>query len=302
MITVSDVSLSFGGQMLFKDVNLLFTAGNCYGVIGANGAGKSTFLKILCGALEPTTGTVTVQEGLRMSVLKQDHYAYDEYTVQDTVIMGNPRLYEVMKQKDALYAKEDFTEEDGNLASELEGEFAELGGWEAESDASKLVQGLGLDESIMYAQMSSLAGNEKVKVLLAQALFGNPDIILMDEPTNGLDIPSKSQFRKVVANNMSDDRTMIISTHQVHDVESLLDHIMILDHSELLLNESVADIRSKYSFEFRSMGEPANDVIYAEPSLQGNAVITRRREDEDETQLNLELLFNAVTKKLLPRE
>lgn len=168
MITVSDVSLSFGGQMLFKDVNLLFTAGNCYGVIGANGAGKSTFLKILCGALEPTTGTVTVQEGLRMSVLKQDHYAYDEYTVQDTVIMGNPRLYEVMKQKDALYAKEDFTEEDGNLASELEGEFAELGGWEAESDASKLVQGLGLDESIMYAQMSSLAGNEKVKVLLAQ--------------------------------------------------------------------------------------------------------------------------------------
>ena len=133
MITVSDVSLSFGGQMLFKDVNLLFTAGNCYGVIGANGAGKSTFLKILCGALEPTTGTVTVQEGLRMSVLKQDHYAYDEYTVQDTVIMGNPRLYEVMKQKDALYAKEDFTEEDGNLASELEGEFAELGGWEAES-------------------------------------------------------------------------------------------------------------------------------------------------------------------------
>ena len=199
MITVSDVSLSFGGQMLFKDVNLLFTAGNCYGVIGANGAGKSTFLKILCGALEPTTGTVTVQEGLRMSVLKQDHYAYDEYTVQETVIMGNPRLYEVMKQKDALYAKEDFTEEDGNLASELEGEFAELGGWEAESDASKLVQGLGLDESIMYAQMSSLAGNEKVKVLLAQALFGNPDIILMDEPTNHLDIDAVAWLEDFLA-------------------------------------------------------------------------------------------------------
>ena len=209
MITVSDVSLSFGGQMLFKDVNLLFTAGNCYGVIGANGAGKSTFLKILCGALEPTTGTVTVQEGLRMSVLKQDHYAYDEYTVQETVIMGNPRLYEVMKQKDALYAKEDFTEEDGNLASELEGEFAELGGWEAESDASKLVQGLGLDESIMYAQMSSLAGNEKVKVLLAQALFGNPDIILMDEPTNHLDIDAVAWLEDFLAEYFGTEDTIL---------------------------------------------------------------------------------------------
>ena len=167
MITVSDVSLSFGGQTLFKDVNLLFTAGNCYGIIGANGAGKSTFLKILCGSLEPTTGSVTIKVGLRMSVLKQDHFAYDEYTVEETVIMGNPRLYEVMQQKDALYAKEDFTEEDGNLASELEAEFAELGGWEAQSDAAKLVQGLGLDESIMTSQMSSLAGNEKVKILLA---------------------------------------------------------------------------------------------------------------------------------------
>ena len=143
---------------------------------------------------------------------------------------------------------------------------------------------------------------QKKKYLVSFALATNTTLLLMDEPTNGMDIPSKSQFRKVVANNMSDDRTMIISTHQVHDVESLLDHIMILDHSELLLNESVADICSKYSFEFRSMGEPADDVIYAEPSLQGNAVITRRREDEDETQLNLELIFNAVTKKRLPRE
>ena len=232
MITVSDVSLSFGGQMLFKDVNLLFTAGNCYGVIGANGAGKSTFLKILCGALEPTTGTVTVQEGLRMSVLKQDHYAYDEYTVQDTVIMGNPRLYEVMKQKDALYAKEDFTEEDGNLASELEGEFAELGGWEAESDASKLVQGLGLDESIMYAQMSSLAGNEKVKVLLAQALFGNPDIILMDEPTNHLDIDAVAWLEDFLAEYFG---TVIVVSHDRHFLNNVCTHIVDIDYGKIKL-------------------------------------------------------------------
>lgn len=230
MITVSDVSLSFGGQMLFKDVNLLFTAGNCYGVIGANGAGKSTFLKILCGALEPTTGTVTVQEGLRMSVLKQDHYAYDEYTVQETVIMGNPRLYEVMKQKDALYAKEDFTEEDGNLASELEGEFAELGGWEAESDASKLVQGLGLDESIMYAQMSSLAGNEKVKVLLAQALFGNPDIILMDEPTNHLDIDAVAWLEDFLAEYFG---TVIVVSHDRHFLNNVCTHTVDIDYTKI---------------------------------------------------------------------
>lgn len=230
MITVSDVSLSFGGQMLFKDVNLLFTAGNCYGVIGANGAGKSTFLKILCGALEPTTGTVTVQEGLRMSVLKQDHYAYDEYTVQDTVIMGNPRLYEVMKQKDALYAKEDFTEEDGNLASELEGEFAELGGWEAESDASKLVQGLGLDESIMYSQMSSLAGNEKVKVLLAQALFGNPDIILMDEPTNHLDIDAVAWLEDFLAEYFG---TVIVVSHDRHFLNNVCTHTVDIDYTKI---------------------------------------------------------------------
>lgn len=230
MITVSDVSLSFGGQMLFKGVNLLFTAGNCYGVIGANGAGKSTFLKILCGALEPTTGTVTVQEGLRMSVLKQDHYAYDEYTVQETVIMGNPRLYEVMKQKDALYAKEDFTEEDGNLASELEGEFAELGGWEAESDASKLVQGLGLDESIMYAQMSSLAGNEKVKVLLAQALFGNPDIILMDEPTNHLDIDAVAWLEDFLAEYFG---TVIVVSHDRHFLNNVCTHTVDIDYTKI---------------------------------------------------------------------
>ena len=166
MITVSDVTFNFGGQVLFKDVDLKFTPGNCYGIIGANGAGKSTFLKMICGELEPTKGTVTIPEKTRLSVLKQDHFAYDAYTVLDTIIMGNERLYQIMKEKDALYEKEDFSEEDGIKASELEGEFAELNGWEAESDASKLVQGLGLNESVLYEPMSGLKESEKVKVLL----------------------------------------------------------------------------------------------------------------------------------------
>ena len=188
MITVTNVSLNFSGQNLFSDVNLKFTPGNCYGVIGANGAGKSTFLKILSGELDSTTGEVSIDPNCRMSVLKQDHFAYDEYTVLDTIIMGNKRLYDIMKEKDALYEKEDFSDEDGIKAAELEAEFAEMDGWEADSNASKLMQGLGLDESIMYSQMADLGGNEKVKVLLAQALFGDPDIILLDEPTNHLDL------------------------------------------------------------------------------------------------------------------
>ena len=188
MINVNNLSFNFGGQLLFKDVNLKFTPGNCYGVIGANGAGKSTFLKILCGELEPTKGEVSIPSDVRMSVLKQNHFEFDEFSVLDTIIMGNKRLYSIMKEKDELYAKTDFTDEDGIRASELEGEFAELNGWEAESDASKLIQGLGLTDDLLYSQMSELKESEKVKVLLAQALFGNPDIILLDEPTNGLDI------------------------------------------------------------------------------------------------------------------
>ena len=183
MITVTNVSMNFSGQPLFKDVDLKFTPGNCYGIIGANGAGKTTFLRILSGDLDPTTGSVSYPSTMRMSVLKQDHFAFEEYTVLDTIIMGNQRLYDIMKQKDELYAKEDFTDEDGILASELEGEFAELDGWEAESNASRLIQGLGLSQDILYDQMSTLTAKEKVKVLLAQALFGSPDIILLDEPT-----------------------------------------------------------------------------------------------------------------------
>ena len=187
MITVSDLALSFNGQNLFSHVNLLFQPGNCYGVIGANGAGKSTFLKILSGELEPTKGEVVVDEKSRMSVLKQDHFAYEQYTVFETILQGNPRLYEVLKEKDALYEKEDFSEEDGIRAADLEAEFAELGGWDAETEAGKLLQGLGLDNMMLYSEMSSLTEAQKVKVLLARALFGQPDIILLDEPTNGLD-------------------------------------------------------------------------------------------------------------------
>ena len=188
MITISNLSFHFGGQLLFKDVDLKFTPGNCYGIIGANGAGKSTFLKILCGELEPSTGEISIPETVRMSVLRQDHFAFDEFSVLDTVIMGNRKLYDIMKEKDAIYEKEDFSEEDGIRASELEAEFAELGGWETESDISKLIQGLGMKDEQIYDQMSSLKESEKVKVMLAQALFGNPDIIMLDEPTNGLDM------------------------------------------------------------------------------------------------------------------
>ena len=230
MITVSNVTMQFGGSTLFKDVDLKFTGGNCYGIIGANGAGKSTFLRILCGELEPTKGEVSIQKGARLSVLKQDHFAYEEYTVLDTVIMGNARLYEIMKKKDELYAKEDFSEEDGVLASELEAEFAELNGWEAESDASKLIQGLGLSEDILYSLMSTLTGNEKVKVLLAQALFGNPDIILLDEPTNHLDIDAVKWLEDFLAEYFG---TVLVVSHDRHFLNNVCTHIVDIDYTKI---------------------------------------------------------------------
>lgn len=232
MITVSNLSLSFGGTVLYKDVDLVFNPGNCYGIIGANGAGKSTFLKILSGELEPTTGSVSIPETVRMSVLKQDHFAYDPYTVLDTIIMGNLHLYEIMKQKDALYEKADFTEEDGLLASELEGEFAELGGWEAESDASKLIQGLGLPESLLQAEMSSLSGNEKVKVLLAQALFGQPDLILLDEPTNNLDALAVDWLEDFL---MDYQGTVIVVSHDRYFLNTVCTHIVDIDYNKVKL-------------------------------------------------------------------
>ena len=230
MITVENLSLSFNGTNLFKDVNLKFTPGNCYGIIGANGAGKSTFLKILCGELEPTTGSVSIPKNVRLSVLKQNHYAYDDYTILDTVIMGNARLYEIMKTKDELYSKPDFSEEDGLLVSELENEFAELNGWEAESDASKLIQGLGLSEDILNSPMSALDGNEKVKVLLAQALFGNPDIILLDEPTNHLDINAINWLEEFLSDY---EGTVIVVSHDRHFLNNVCTHTVDIDYTKI---------------------------------------------------------------------
>lgn len=213
MLTVSNISLRFGQKKLFEDVNLKFTPGNCYGIIGANGAGKSTFLNILSGDIEPNTGDVVITKGQRMSVLKQDHYAYDDFTVLDAVIMGNLRLYEIMKEKDIIYSKEDFTDEDGIRASELEAEFAELNGWDAETEASKLLQSLGIDEEVHNKQMAELSGSDKVKVLLAQALFGTPDILILDEPTNHLDIDAINWLQEFL---IEFEGIVIVVSHDRH--------------------------------------------------------------------------------------
>lgn len=232
MLQITDLSLSFGAENLFKDGNIKFTSGNCYGIIGANGAGKSTLLRILSGELEPTTGTVSKTDTERLSVLRQDHYAFDEYTVLDTVIMGNKRLYDIQKEKDALYAKEDFTEEDGIKASELEAEYAELNGWDSESDASKLLQGLGLSDDILYSPMASLSEKEKVKILLAQALFGNPDIILLDEPTNGIDLASVQWLEDFL---MDFPGTVIVVSHDRHFLNTVCTHIVDIDYGKIKL-------------------------------------------------------------------
>ena len=230
MITVNDVSLNFSGQTLFKHVDLKFVPGNCYGIIGANGAGKTTFLRILSGDLEPTTGEVVISKDDRMSVLKQDHFQYDAYTVLDTVIMGNQHLYDVMKEKDALYEKEDFSDEDGVRASELEAEFAEMGGWEAESDVSRLIQGLGLSNDILYSEMSTLTAKEKVKVLLAQALFGKPDIILLDEPTNHLDIQAIEWLEDFI---MDCESLIIVVSHDRHFLNTVCTSIVDVDYGQI---------------------------------------------------------------------
>ncbi len=230
MITVTNVSLNFNGTNLFKDVNLKFTPGNCYGIIGANGAGKSTFLKILSGELDSSTGDVSIPENVRMSVLKQDHFAFDEFSVLDTIIMGNQKLYDIMKEKDALYEKPDFSEEDGIRASVLEAEFAELDGWEAESNASRLIQGLGLSESILDEQMAGLSGNDKVKILLAQALFGTPDIILLDEPTNHLDIMAVKWLEDFL---LEYPGTIIVVSHDRHFLNTVCTHIVDIDYTQI---------------------------------------------------------------------
>ncbi|MCD8338571.1 MAG: ATP-binding cassette domain-containing protein [Lachnospiraceae bacterium] len=232
MISANNVTLRIGKKALFEDVNIKFTEGNCYGLIGANGAGKSTFLKILSGKLETTKGDVTMTPGQRLSVLEQDHFKYDEFPVLDTVIMGNQRLYDIMKEKDAIYAKEDFSDEDGIRASELEGEFAELNGWEAESDAATLLNGLGIDTDLHYNLMKDLNGNEKVKVLLARALFGNPDILLLDEPTNHLDLDAISWLEEFLINF---NNTVIVVSHDRYFLNKVCTQIADIDYGKIQL-------------------------------------------------------------------
>ena len=243
MISANNITLRVGKKALFEDVNIKFTEGNCYGLIGANGAGKSTFLKILSGQLEPTNGDVVITPGQRLSFLQQDHFKYDAYTVLDTVIMGNKRLYDIMKEKDAIYAKADFTDEDGIRASELEGEFAEMNGWEAESDAATLLNGLGIETDLHYSQMADLTGSQKVKVLLAQALFGNPDILLLDEPTNHLDLPAIEWLEEFLINF---DNTVIVVSHDRYFLNKVCTHTADIDYGKIQL------YAGNYDFWFES--------------------------------------------------
>ncbi|MCI8672843.1 MAG: ATP-binding cassette domain-containing protein [Lachnospiraceae bacterium] len=232
MISANNVTLRLGKKALFEDVNIKFTEGNCYGLIGANGAGKSTFLKILSGQLEPSKGDVSITPGQRLSFLQQDHFKYDEFPVLDTVIMGNARLYEIMKEKEAIYMKEDFSDEDGIKAADLEAEFAAMNGWEAESDAATLLNGLGIDTSLHYMMMKDLGGNEKVKVLLAQALFGNPDILLLDEPTNHLDLDAIAWLEEFLINF---DNTVIVVSHDRYFLNKVCTQIADIDYAKIQL-------------------------------------------------------------------
>ena len=243
MISANNITLRVGKKALFEDVNIKFTEGNCYGLIGANGAGKSTFLKILSGQLEPTKGDIVITPGQRLSFLQQDHFKYDAYPVLDTVIMGNERLYQIMKEKEAIYAKEDFTDEDGIRASELEGEFAEMNGWEAESNAATLLNGLGVDTEFHYTQMADLTGSMKVKVLLAQALFGNPDILLLDEPTNHLDLPAIEWLEEFLINF---DNTVIVVSHDRYFLNKVCTHTADIDYGKIQL------YAGNYDFWFES--------------------------------------------------
>ena len=232
MISANNVTLRIGKKALFEDVNIKFTEGNCYGLIGANGAGKSTFLKILNGQLEPTKGDVFITPGQRLSFLQQDHFKYDEFSALDTVIMGNQRLYDIMKEKDAIYMKEDFTDEDGIRASELEAEFAEMDGWNAESDAAQLLNGLGIETEFHYALMKDLTGEQKVKILLAQALFGNPDILLLDEPTNHLDLDAIAWLEEFLINF---DNTVIVVSHDRYFLNKVCTHTADIDYAKIQL-------------------------------------------------------------------
>lgn len=255
MINVTNVSLRYGDKKLFEDVNLKFTPGNCYGVIGANGAGKSTFLKILSGEVEPQSGNVSMALGQRLTVLKQDHFAYEEHPVLETVLMGHERLYKVKQEKDAIYMKEDFSEEDGIRAAELEGDFAEMNGWEAESDAAVLLKGLGINESIHDKLMADIPEEQKVKVLLAQALFGNPDILLLDEPTNGLDIQAIQWLEEFLINF---ENTVIVVSHDRHFLNKVCTHIADVDYGKIQIYVGNYDFWYESSQLASKMAQEAN--------------------------------------------
>lgn len=267
MITVQNVSLRFGKRVLFDDVNIKFLPGNCYGVIGANGAGKSTFLKIISGEIEPQTGSIVLGVGERMSALNQNQFAFDEYPVLQTVIMGNKRLYDIMQEKDALYAKTDFTDADGERAAELESEFAEMNGWDAESDAAALLSGLGIKEDLHYSLVSDLNGSEKVRVLLAQALFGNPDILLLDEPTNNLDVESVLWLENFLANFSN---TVIVVSHDRHFLDQVCTQIVDVDFAKVKLYPG------NYSFWYES-----SQLILKQRQDQNKKTDDKRKELEE---------------------
>lgn len=267
MLTVSDVSLRFGKRVLFDDVNVKFTQGNCYGVIGANGAGKSTFLKILSGEIDPQTGNVSMTPGMRMSVLKQNHFEFDEFTVLNAVIVGNKKLWDIMEEKDAIYAKPDFSDADGMRASELEEQFGEMNGWMAESDAGELLSNLGIKEEMHHRQMNELSGNEKVRVLLAQALFGDPDILLLDEPTNDLDIETVNWLENFLADFKN---IVIVVSHDRHFLDTVCTHIADIDFNKLKV------YTGNYSFWYES-----SQLALKQRSDQNKKAEEKRKELQD---------------------
>lgn len=278
MIAANNLSLQFGKRVLFDEVNLKFTGGNCYGVIGANGAGKSTFLKILSGDIDPTRGNVSIEPGKRMAVLRQNHYEYDEVSVIDTVMMGHRKLWDLMQEKDAIYAKPDFSEADGIRASELEAEFAEMNGWNAQSDAAALLSGLGIVEEDHYKWMKELSGNQKVRVLLAQAIFGNPDILILDEPTNDLDIHTVSWLEDFL---LEFKNTVIVVSHDRHFLDTVCTHIVDIDFSAIRL------YTGNYSFWYQS----------SQLALQQRAAANKKAEDKRKELTEFILRFSANVSK-----
>jgi ATPase subunit of ABC transporter with duplicated ATPase domains len=278
MIAANNISLQFGKRVLFDEVNIKFTPGNCYGVIGANGAGKSTFLKILSGDIDPTRGNISIEPGKRMAVLRQNHHAFDEISVLDTVMMGHTTLWKVMQEKDAIYAKPDFSEEDGIRASELEGEFAEMNGWNAQSDAAALLSGLGIVEDDHYKLLKELNGNEKVRVLLAQALFGNPDILILDEPTNDLDIHTISWLEDFL---LEFKNIVIVVSHDRHFLDTVCTHVVDIDFSAIKL------YTGNYTFWYQS----------SQLALQQRSSANKKAEDKKKELLEFIARFSANASK-----